>query len=78
MAICTTAASRSATGFGRVLPMYSQRRVVARAEAGDDKSVPQQKDTVFYGGNSYTAAEVRFDDAGLVFLLLARVRNVIA
>lgn len=58
MAFSTVASTRSAAGLGRVLPSKCQRaRVVVRAESDD--SIPEQKDTVFYGGNSYTAAEVR-------------------
>lgn len=60
MAFSTVASSRSAAGLGRMQPVNAQRaRVVTRAEA-DNMSVPQQKDTVFYGGNSYTAAEVSY------------------
>eukprot|EP00892_Ulva_mutabilis_P008645 jgi/Ulvmu1/6152/UM028_0008.1 len=55
MALSTASSTRSVTALGLGLPSRAQRAsVVVRAESED---VPKQKDTVFYGGNSYTGAE---------------------
>lgn len=63
MAFSTASSARSITGVTRGQLKSLRARVIVYAENEADKPVPEQKDTVFYGGNSYTGAEVSYISA---------------